>query len=31
VVRVVKDEAYAFWVSEQFFPITNLPDDYLYG
>jgi hypothetical protein len=30
-VRVVKDEAYAFWVSEQFFPITNLPDDYLYG
>ena len=30
VIRVNKD-AYAFWVSEQFFPVTNLPDDYLYG
>ena len=30
VVRVNK-EAYAFWVSEQFFPVTNQPDDYLYG
>ncbi len=30
-VRVLKDEAYAFWVSEQFFPVTNQPDDYLYG
>ena len=30
VIRVNKD-AYAFWVSEQFKPITNLPDDYLYG
>jgi hypothetical protein len=31
VVRVIKNEAYAFWVSEQFFPVTNLLDDYLYG
>ncbi len=31
VTRVIKDEAYAFWVSEQFFPLTNDPDDYLYG
>jgi hypothetical protein len=31
VVRVIKDEAYAFWVSEQFFPLTNTPGDYLYG
>ena len=31
VTRVQKDEAYAFWVSEQFFPLTNHPDDYLYG
>ena len=30
VIRVNKD-AYAFWVSEQFKPVTNLPDDYLYG
>jgi hypothetical protein len=30
-VRVVKDEAYAFWVSEKFVPVTNQPDDYLYG
>jgi len=30
-VRVLKDESYAFWVSEQFFPLTNLLDDYLYG
>ena len=30
LVRVNKD-AYAFWVSEQFLPLTNLPDDYLYG
>lgn len=22
--------AYAFWVSEQYFPVTNLPNDYLY-
>ena len=31
LVRVIKDEAYAFWVSEQFFPLSNDPDDYLYG
>jgi hypothetical protein len=31
VVRVIKDEAYAFWASEQFFPLTNTPGDYLYG
>ena len=30
VVRVNKD-AYAFWVSEQFKPVTTLPEDYLYG
>lgn len=30
VIRVNKD-AYAFWVSEQFKPVTNLLDDYLYG
>ena len=30
-IRVRKDEAYAFWVSEQFFPLTNDPNDYLYG
>jgi hypothetical protein len=30
LIRVNKD-AYAFWVSEQFFPVTNLLDDYLYG
>jgi hypothetical protein len=30
VIRVNKD-AYAFWVSEQFKPVTNLSDDYLYG
>ena len=30
VIRVNKD-TYAFWVSEQFKPVTNLPDDYLYG
>ena len=30
VIRVNKD-AYAFWVSEQFKPVTILPDDYLYG
>jgi hypothetical protein len=29
-VRVNK-EAYAFWVSEQFVPTTNSPDDFLYG
>jgi hypothetical protein len=23
-------DPYAFWVSEQFFPLTNRPDDYLY-
>lgn len=22
--------AYAFWVSEQYFPVTNFPNDYLY-
>jgi hypothetical protein len=22
-------DPYAFWVSEQFFPLTNRPDDYL--
>jgi hypothetical protein len=31
VTRVIKDEAYAFWVSEQFRPSTNDPEDYLYG
>jgi hypothetical protein len=30
VIRVNKD-AYAFWVSEQFKPVTNLLDDYLYS
>jgi hypothetical protein len=30
-VRVVKNEAYAFWVSEQFFPLNNSLGDYLYG
>jgi hypothetical protein len=31
VIRAMKNEAYSFWVSEQFFPVTNLLDDYLYG
>jgi hypothetical protein len=31
VIRVQKDEAYAFWVSERFLPSTNHPDEYLYG
>jgi hypothetical protein len=31
VVRVIKNEAYSFWVSEQFVPVTNSLDDYLYG
>ena len=30
LIRVNK-EAYAFWVSEQFKPVTNLLDDYLYS
>jgi hypothetical protein len=29
-IRVNKD-AYAFWVSEQFTPVSNLSEDYLYG
>lgn len=29
VVRVAKDP-YAFWVSEAIFPVTNLPNDYLF-
>lgn len=28
-VKVADRAAYAFWVSEQYFPITNLPNDYL--
>lgn len=30
VIRVNKD-AYAFWVSEQYFPVTNNLDDFLFG
>ena len=30
VIRVDKS-AYAFWVSEQFNPVTNDPNDYLFG
>jgi len=29
-IAVATKDAYAFWVSEQIFPITNLPNDYLY-
>jgi len=27
----VDKDAYAFWVSEQFFPVTNNPNDFLFG
>jgi hypothetical protein len=29
-VDVAGKDPYAFWVSEQMFPVTNLPNDYLY-
>jgi hypothetical protein len=29
-IAVATKDAYAFWVSEQILPITNLPNDYLY-
>lgn len=29
-IAVADKDAYAFWVSEQIFPVTNLPNDYLY-
>lgn len=29
-ITVVDHSPYAFWVSEQIFPATNAPDDYLY-
>jgi hypothetical protein len=28
-IDVANRDPYAFWVSEQFFPLTNRPDDYL--
>ena len=29
-IEVADKSAYAFWVSEQMFPVTNFPNDYLY-
>jgi hypothetical protein len=29
-IAVADKAAYAFWASEQFFPVTNVPNDYLY-
>ena len=29
-INIANKDAYAFWVSEQIFPVTNVPDDYLY-
>jgi hypothetical protein len=29
-IAVAGKDPIAFWVSEQFFPVTNLPNDYLY-
>ena len=29
-VSVADKDAYAFWVSEQYFPVTNRPNDYLF-
>ena len=29
-IEVADRSAYAFWVSEQMFPVTNFPNDYLY-
>jgi hypothetical protein len=29
-IAVANKDAYAFWASEQIFPVTNVPNDYLY-
>ena len=28
-IQIANRDPYAFWVSEQYFPVTNKPDDYL--
>ena len=29
-ITIADKSAYAFWASEQYFPVTNFPNDYLY-